>query len=133
MITTRSVTALTVDLGTAYDECRASCLMKFPLIKSNRFMDPQVEFQTLLERVRRGDQQAAADLVENYEPVVRRFIRFRLSSPALRRTFDSLDICQSVLCKCFVDVSAGELQLHDPRQLKGGATEANRESPAILV
>jgi RNA polymerase sigma factor (sigma-70 family) len=77
----------------------------------------QLEFAPLLELVRKGDQQAAAELVRRYEPEVRRFIRFRLSTPALRRTMDSLDICQSVLFKFFVEVSAGRLHLQEPRQL----------------
>ena len=81
-------------------------------------METPTEIQSLLKRVRDGNQQAATELVRLYEPVVRRFVRFRLSSPALRRTFDSLDICQSVMCRFFVDVAAGELQLDDPRQLK---------------
>lgn len=77
----------------------------------------QLEFAPLLDLVRRGDQQAAAELVRRYEPEVRRFIRFRLSTPALRRTMDSLDICQSVLFKFFVEVSEGRLELQEPRQL----------------
>ncbi|QDU28300.1 RNA polymerase sigma factor SigD [Anatilimnocola aggregata] len=75
------------------------------------------EFADLIGRVRLGDQQAATVLVRRYEPEVRRFIRFRLSTPALRRTMDSLDICQSVLCKFFVEISAGRLELQEPRQL----------------
>lgn len=75
------------------------------------------EFQRLITAVKSGDEHAAAELVRHFEPEVRRFIRFRLSSPALRRTFDSLDICQSVLLKFFVEVSAGRLELHEPGQL----------------
>ena len=82
-------------------------------------MDSVAEIRSLLKRVRDGDQEAAAELVRQYEPVVRRFVRFRLSSPALRRTFDSLDICQSVMCRFFVDVAAGNLQLDDSGQLTG--------------
>ena len=77
----------------------------------------QAEFAPLMDLVRQGDQRAAAELVRRYEPEVRRFIRFRLSTPALRRTMDSLDICQSVLCKFFVEVSEGRLNLQEPRQL----------------
>lgn len=77
----------------------------------------QAEFGPLMELVRQGDQRAAAELVRRYEPEVRRFIRFRLSTPALRRTMDSLDICQSVLFKFFVEVSEGRLNLQEPRQL----------------
>ncbi len=75
------------------------------------------EFQRLIAAVKCGDEQAAAELVRYFEPEIRRFIRFRLSSPSLRRTFDSLDICQSVLLKFFVEVSAGRLELHEPGQL----------------
>jgi len=75
------------------------------------------DFLHLIAGVKNGDEQAAAELVRHFEPEVRRFIRFRLSSPALRRTFDSLDICQSVLLKFFVEVSAGRLELHEPGQL----------------
>lgn len=75
------------------------------------------EFLQLIAGVKNGDERAAAELVRHFEPEVRRFIRFRLSSPALRRTFDSLDICQSVLLKFFVEVSAGRLELQEPGQL----------------
>ncbi len=78
---------------------------------------PRDDFAPLIDRVRQGDQQAATELVRRYEPEVRRFIRFRLSTPALRRTMDSLDICQSVLFKFFVEVSEGRLDLQEPRQL----------------
>src|SRR5262249_13972433 len=48
---------------------------------------------------------------------LRRFIRFRLTDPELRRFLDSLDICQSVLAAFFVQLCAGELTLTSPRQL----------------
>ena len=83
----------------------------------NEDQPPTDEFLRLIASVKNGDEQAAAELVRHFEPEVRRFIRFRLSSPALRRTFDSLDICQSVLLKFFVEVSAGRLELHEPGQL----------------
>jgi RNA polymerase sigma-70 factor (ECF subfamily) len=87
------------------------CTMAKPESPSN------AEFVQLIARIKNGDEQAAAELVRHFEPEVRRFIRFRLSSPALRRTFDSLDICQSVLFKFFVEISAGRIELHEPGQL----------------
>ena len=54
-------------------------------------MTERESFEQLIERVRAGDDQAASDLVRLYEPEVRRFIHFRLTTPALRRFVDSLD------------------------------------------
>jgi hypothetical protein len=47
-------------------------------------------FAELFERVRSGDEQAATQLVQEFEPVVRRELRFRLrdntfSSPPIKR------------------------------------------------
>lgn len=81
-------------------------------------MAGDVEFADLLQRVRAGDQDAAAELVHQYEPEVRRFIRFRLSSPSIRRFVDSLDISQSVMAKFFVQISDGNLELNNPAQLR---------------
>ena len=58
-----------------------------------------------LDRIRRpdsprarGDSEAAAgELVAQYESVIRRVIRFRLTDSRLRAAFDSMDVCQSVL------------------------------------
>lgn len=76
------------------------------------------EFARLLARVRNGDEAAAAELVRCYEPEVRRFIRFRLSSPSLRRVIDSVDVFQSVLANFFVHVGDGDWELENPDQLR---------------
>jgi RNA polymerase sigma-70 factor (ECF subfamily) len=74
-------------------------------------------FRDLIGRVRRGDQQAAAELVRRYEPAIRRAVRFRLTDARLRRTCDSLDVCQSVLLSFFVRAASGEYELDTPEQL----------------
>jgi len=74
-------------------------------------------FVELLRRVRAGDQIAAADLVRQFEPELRRAVRVRLSDPRLRRFIDSIDVCQSVLANFFVRVSVGEFDLRQPEQL----------------
>jgi RNA polymerase sigma factor (sigma-70 family) len=74
-------------------------------------------FGDLIARVRQGDDQAAAELVRRYEPAIRRAVRFRLTDPRLRRTCDSLDICQSVLASFFVRAASGQYDLHSPEQL----------------
>jgi RNA polymerase sigma-70 factor (ECF subfamily) len=75
------------------------------------------QFQDLLGRLRAGDRQAAADLIRAYEPEVRRFARMRLTDPRLRRTLESMDVCQSVLANFFVRAAAGQFDLHRPDDL----------------
>ena len=80
-------------------------------------MSEEPSFRELIGRVRRGDQQAAAELVRRYEPAIRRAVRFRLTDPRLRRTCDSLDVCQSVLLSFFVRAALGQYDLDTPEQL----------------
>jgi RNA polymerase sigma factor (sigma-70 family) len=74
-------------------------------------------FGELFERVRCGDPVAATELVQRYEPAIRVAVRTRLSDPKLRRQFDSMDVCQSVLASFFLRAAAGQYDLHDPAQL----------------
>ncbi len=76
---------------------------------------------SLISRVRSGDAEAAAELVRRYEPVIRSRIRIwlRMQDRRMRRVFDSMDICQSVLASFFVRVAAGQYDLEEPGQLVG--------------
>jgi DNA-directed RNA polymerase specialized sigma24 family protein len=74
-------------------------------------------FLNFLDRVRAGDQRAAEELVHMYEPEIRREVRLRLRDPRLRRDFDSVDICQSVLASFFVRASLGQYELQKPEEL----------------
>jgi RNA polymerase sigma-70 factor (ECF subfamily) len=80
-------------------------------------MPEDTSFVSLIRRVRAGDQDAAAELVRHYEPMVRRVVRLRLVHSRLRRQLDSMDICQSVLGSFFVRVALGQYDLHTPEQL----------------
>jgi RNA polymerase sigma factor (sigma-70 family) len=80
-------------------------------------MQPGDDFQALIRRIRAGDPAAAADLVREYEPEIRRTVRVRLSDRRLRRTFDSMDICQSVLGAFFAHVALGQFELDRPEQV----------------
>jgi RNA polymerase sigma factor (sigma-70 family) len=80
-------------------------------------MAPADAFEELIRRVRAGDPEAARALVEQYESVIRRVVRFRLTDPRLRAAFDSMDVCQSVLGSFFVRAANGEYELNDPGQL----------------
>lgn len=77
-------------------------------------LEPFVE---LLGRVRNGDADAAYELVQQYELDIRIAVRTRLSDPALRRQFDSMDVCQSVLASFFLRAAAGQYDLDGPGQL----------------
>ena len=64
-----------------------------------------------------GESDAAVELVNKYESTIRVAVRIRLTDPRLRRQFDSMDVCQSVLASFFVHVAMGAYVLHEPRQL----------------
>jgi RNA polymerase sigma-70 factor (ECF subfamily) len=74
-------------------------------------------FDDLIRRVRAGDNQAAAELVRQYEPFIRRKVRYQLKDRRLCRIFDSMDICQSVLGSFFVRTAAGQFALENRDQL----------------
>jgi RNA polymerase sigma-70 factor (ECF subfamily) len=75
-------------------------------------------FADLVCRLRAGDPRAAEELVREYEPAIRMEVHCRLRDPRLRRAFDSLDVCQSVLASFFVRAAAGQYDLEQPDQLR---------------
>src|SRR5262245_41862542 len=80
-------------------------------------MPDETSFQDLIQQVRGGDGDAAAELVRRHEPAIRRVARLRLTDPRLRRAFDSMDVCQSVLASFFVRAALGQYDLANPDQL----------------
>ena len=80
-------------------------------------MAEPADFAVLLKKVRSGDDQAAADLVRQFEPLVRREVRLRLEDQSLSRTLESMDICQSVMGSFFFRAAAGQYDLEHPAQL----------------
>jgi RNA polymerase sigma factor (sigma-70 family) len=79
-------------------------------------MSTDSSFTDLIVRVRRGDADAAAELVRQYEPAIRRSLRLRLDA-RLRRISDTMDLTQAVLCSFFVRVASGQYELDTPEQL----------------
>jgi RNA polymerase sigma factor (sigma-70 family) len=77
-----------------------------------------LDFDRFLADLRAGDEQAAAELVRRYEPYLRQVIRVRLTDPCLRRVFDSLDVCQSVLGDFFVRMADGCFQFQDADRMR---------------
>jgi RNA polymerase sigma-70 factor (ECF subfamily) len=82
-------------------------------------MADDTTFVDFLRRIRAGDEQAAAELVQRYESAIRIAVRMRLGDARLRRVLDSMDICQSVLGSFFVRAAAGQYNLERPEQLVG--------------
>jgi RNA polymerase sigma factor (sigma-70 family) len=82
-------------------------------------MAETTSFAEFVRRIRAGDAQAAEELVRQYETMIRREVRMRLTDPQLRHLVDTMDICQSVLASFFVRAASGQYDLDDPRQLTG--------------
>jgi RNA polymerase sigma factor (sigma-70 family) len=80
-------------------------------------MSQQAAFDEFIRRIRGGDEQAAAELVRQYEPLIRRAVRLRLEDDRLRRVFDSTDVCQSVLASFFARTALGQYDLQTPERL----------------
>jgi RNA polymerase sigma factor (sigma-70 family) len=80
-------------------------------------MSDDSAFAGFLRRIRAGDEQAARELVERYEPVIRREVKMRLRDPRLYRRLDWADICQSVLASFFLRAASGQYDLNQPDQL----------------
>lgn len=80
-------------------------------------MAQQAAFTEFIRRIRGGDEQAATDLVRQYEPLIRRAVRLRLEDERLRRLFDSTDVCQSVLASFFARAALGQYDLDTPERL----------------
>jgi RNA polymerase sigma factor (sigma-70 family) len=80
-------------------------------------MSEEDSFRDLIQKVRAGNETAAAELVRLYEPTIRLIVRRRLTDPALRRLLDSMDICQSVLASFFVRAASGQYDLEQPAHL----------------
>jgi RNA polymerase sigma-70 factor (ECF subfamily) len=81
-------------------------------------MSEQNVFADLVLRLRAGDPRAAEELVREYEPAIRMEVRCRLRDRRLRRAFDSMDVCQSVLASFFVRAASGAYDLEQPGQLR---------------
>jgi RNA polymerase sigma-70 factor (ECF subfamily) len=74
-------------------------------------------FADFVRRIRAGDDRAARELVERYEPVICREVRLRLRDQRLTSRFDWTDIRQSVMASFFVRAAAGQYDLEQPDQL----------------
>ncbi len=74
------------------------------------------DLQELLDRIRKGDEDAARELLVHFESHVRRVVRRRLPL-ILRPKFDSMDFVQSVWGEFFARLNQGELEFDSPQRL----------------
>jgi RNA polymerase sigma factor (sigma-70 family) len=85
-------------------------------LKDSLMAEP-ARFEDFIRRIRAGDDRAANELVRQYEPLIRREVRYQLRDRRLYRLFDSMDICQSVLASFFVRTAAGQYDIDSREQL----------------
>jgi RNA polymerase sigma-70 factor (ECF subfamily) len=88
-------------------------------------------FHRFIRRIRAGDARAAEELVRQYEPVIRRQVRYAMTDPRLGRLFDSVDICQTVLASFFFRATLGQYDLDSPESLLKLLTTMTRRKVAL--
>jgi RNA polymerase sigma-70 factor (ECF subfamily) len=74
-------------------------------------------FQQLLQRVRDGDNTAAAEVMRAYEQEVRRAASVQRSAPHLRGAVDTDDLAQTAFRRLFEQLNAGR-EFNDPAHLR---------------
>jgi RNA polymerase sigma factor (sigma-70 family) len=79
-------------------------------------MNEQLSLTELIDRVKSGDEASATALVRQYEPELRRYVRYRLTDARLRLLLDSLDVTQSVFARFFVALENDRLEVTNSRQ-----------------
>jgi RNA polymerase sigma-70 factor (ECF subfamily) len=80
-------------------------------------MPQNPDFADFVRRIRAGDEAAALELVQRFEPLIRREVRMGIGDERLKRVFDSLDVSQSVLANFILRAKNGEYELERPDQL----------------
>jgi RNA polymerase sigma-70 factor (ECF subfamily) len=90
-------------------------------------------FQDLLRRLRAGDAQAAAELVRQYEGIIRCQARLFLTDPRMGRLVDHSDICQMVLASFFLRAASGQFDLNQPEDLIKLLVRMTRNKVASLA
>jgi RNA polymerase sigma-70 factor (ECF subfamily) len=87
------------------------------------------DLSALLARVRLGDEDALAELVQGYEPEVRLTARVLLGR-AMRASLDSVDLVQSVHRTLMEGLRQNKLVVSNPQQLLGLAVTLVRRKIA---
>ncbi|MCC5787775.1 MAG: hypothetical protein JJU33_13865 [Phycisphaerales bacterium] len=74
------------------------------------------DLESVLARVRAGDREAAAELMQRYGPILRRRFRHKLGR-SLRRLFDSQELSSTVARRFDQFVRSGKVRAETPGQL----------------
>lgn len=84
---------------------------------SSNLPEESTRISSLVARVRKGDAEAACELLETYEKEIRLEVRMRLLGTSLRQHLESMDICQSVFASFFIRVGLGQYTLDTSEDL----------------
>lgn len=74
------------------------------------------DLESMLARVRAGDREAAAEVMQRYGPILRRRFRHKLGR-SLRRLFDSQELSSTVARRFDQFVRSGKVRAETPGQL----------------
>ncbi|MCI0684043.1 MAG: ECF-type sigma factor [Gemmataceae bacterium] len=90
-----------------------------PMVARARTLEapPDARFHELMQHVRSGSQEAAAELVRQYQPVILKFVRIRLFRLRLHYVVENTDISQAVLADFFNGVTRGQFHIGSPVEL----------------
>jgi RNA polymerase sigma-70 factor (ECF subfamily) len=77
-------------------------------------MSEHESFRELIRRARQSDQEVWNELVQRFEPVIRRAAKVRLVDPRLKQARDSGDFCQSILLSLYLRLTTGQYELDTP-------------------
>lgn len=91
----------------------------------NREMQKERTFEELLIRMSVGDDDAAAEIFEEYAPYLKMVVRRRLSS-SLQAEFDSSDVIQSVWGDLLHGFRYGRWSFESPNQLRAFLVKATQ-------
>lgn len=76
------------------------------------------DFQHYLLELRQGDEAAIGKFLADFEPYIRRTLRFNIKQASLHSIVDSVDVCQSVMSSFLLRLSAGEYEIRDEKDLR---------------
>jgi RNA polymerase sigma factor (sigma-70 family) len=90
-------------------------------------------FEELLERVRAGDEAAAAEMFETYRPAVKRVVAAIMRVESITHVADPSDIYQSVMASFFIRAALGQYDISGPAQLTALLTRIAKNKVADLA
>jgi DNA-directed RNA polymerase specialized sigma24 family protein len=75
-------------------------------------------FLSRITRLRTQDPNAIKEFVAEYEPFIRRTLRFRIARAALKSAADSVDVCNSVMGSFLIRLAAGSYKIETEEDLR---------------